>query len=115
MGHKTYENDINFFVSNLVYYHLRAKTDCTVEWLAEKLNKSISFVNKAISASENKHFNVKHLFLIADALDLEPNQLFPSMENYKLLTGKELTKGDWNEIVEHYKKDKENTYDEKLC
>lgn len=111
MDYKTYENDINYFVSNLVYYHLRSKPNCTVAWLAEKINKSISFVNKAISVSENKHFNVKHLFLIADALNLEPNQLFPSMENYKLLTGKEITKKDWKRIVDNYKKDKENMYD----
>lgn len=108
---KSYENDVNYFVSSLVYYHLNTKSDCTIAWLAEQINMSTSFLNKALSANNGKHFNVKHLFLIATALRIEPSKLFPSKENYKLLTNKELTTDEWTQIIENYKNRKENLYD----
>lgn len=111
MDNKTYENNINYFVSSLVNYHLRARTNYTVELLAEKIGISKSFINKAISSNGNKHFNVKHLFLIANALNLEPNQLFPSIDNYKLLTNKDLNKNEWDKMVDDYK-NRGNSYDE---
>lgn len=107
MDYKSYENDINYFVSNLVYYRLKSKPDFTIARLAEQINVSVSFLNKAIASLEGKRFNVKHLFLIAKALDIEPNGLFPSKENYKLLTGKELSDDAWKQMIENYRNGKE--------
>ncbi len=104
----TYENNIDFFISRLVSYHLSAKPDYTAEMLAEQINLSVSFVNKAISYSNGKHFNIRHIFLISNALGVSIDKLFPSRETYKLLTNKELSEDEWDTIVENFKTTKED-------
>lgn len=107
MKNVTYENNIDFFISSLVSYYLSSRDGFTVEMLAEKMKLSVSFISKAISYSNGKHFNVRHLFLISQALGISIDQLFPSRENYKLLTNKDLSDVEWNAIVENYFKKEE--------
>lgn len=103
MKENTYENNIDVFISGLVSYYLSSRDDFTVEMLAEKMNLSASFISKAVSYSNGKHFNVRHIFLISQALGISVDKLFPSKESYKLLTNKDISDDEWNAIVENYK------------
>ena len=111
MNYKKLEEDTYFFISSLVSYHLRANANYTTSKLAEKIGVSDSFLNKALSFNDNKHFNAEHLFLISDALIISPDNFFPSKDNYKLLNNKDLSDDEWDEIVEKLKHRKENNND----
>lgn len=103
MKEAAYENNIDFFISGLISYYLRSRSDLTIEMLAEKTQLSVSFISKAVSYSNGKHFNVRHIFLISQALGISIDKLFPSKESYKLLTNKALSNAEWNTIVENFK------------
>ena len=108
---KDLRTNIYYFTSELVYYHLKSKPDLTIAKLAEQIDISISFLNKALQSSEGKHFNIRHLFLIANAMEVEISDLLPSKYNYRLLTGKEPTADEWEQIIENYKKGKDDLHD----
>lgn len=111
MKKDTYENNIDYFISALVSYYLSSRDNFTVEMLAEKMRLSVSFVSKAVSYNNGKHFNVRHIFLISESLGISIDKLFPSKESYKLLTNKDLSDAEWNAIVKNFKTAKENEYD----
>lgn len=97
--------DFNTFVSELVNYQIRMNKNLSVALLAEKIGLSISFVQKALYIPKEKHFNLRHIFLISEAIDLPIEKLLPSKENYKLLTNKELTNKEWKEFINKLKKE----------
>ena len=100
--------DFNCFVSELVYYHIKMEKNLSVSDLSEKIGLSYSFVQKALSISEKKHFNLTHIFLISQAMDLSIEKFLPSKENYKLLTNKELSEEEWQKFINYLKKECED-------
>lgn len=97
--------DFNTFVSELVNYHIRMNKNLSVASLSEKIGLSNSFVQKALYIPKEKHFNLKHIFLISQAIEVPIDNLLPSKENYKLLTNKELDEKDWNYFINNLKKE----------
>ncbi len=97
------EKDFNRFVSHLVHYHLNSSNKHTKEAIAENLGVSVSFFDKCLHGYEGKHFNLKHLFLIAETLEVSIDNLVPSIKGYSLLHNQELTKEEWKAFVENYK------------
>jgi hypothetical protein len=104
---RKYLMDFNSFVSELVNYHLKMKNDVNINKISEKIGISVSFFQKALYTPSDKHFNLKHIFLIADALDMSVEKFLPSKENYKLLTNMELSEKEWQEFLNLMKKEKE--------
>ena len=102
---ENYLLDFNTFVSELVNYHIRMNKDISVALLSEKIGLSNSFVQKALYTPKAKHFNLKHIFLISQALKLSIDKLLPSKENYKLLTNKALTEEEWERFLNVLKKE----------
>lgn len=102
-----YLSDFNAFVSELVNYHIRMNKEISIAYLAEKMGVSNSFVQKAIYTPKEKHFNLKHIFLIAQAMNLSVEDLIPSRENYKLITNKDLPKEDWQIFINELRKENE--------
>lgn len=105
---ENYLSDFNTFVSELIYYHIRMNKDISVAFLSEKIGLSTSFVQKALYTPKEKHFNLKHVFLISQAMNLPIADLLPSKENYKLLTNKELSEESWKQFKNNLKKEEEN-------
>lgn len=102
---ENYLLDFNTFVSELVNYHIRMNKALSVALLSEKIGLSNSFVQKALYIPKEKHFNLKHIFLISEALKLSVDKLLPSKENYKLLTNKDLKDEDWEKFLNGLKKE----------
>lgn len=96
--------DFNTFVSELVSYYIRMNKNISVSYLSEKIGLSNSFVQKALYIPKEKHFNLTHIFLISQAMNLSIDNLLPSKENYKLLTNKELSEEDWKSFIDNCKK-----------
>lgn len=99
--------DFNTFVSDLVYYHIKMG-NISASQLSEKIGLSYSFVQKVLSNPKNKHFNLTHIFLISQAIDLPVEKFLPSKENYKLLTNKELSEEEWKKFINYLKKERED-------
>ena len=99
--------DFNSFVSELVSYHIRMDKNINISSLSEKIGLSSSFVHKALSSSTGKHFNLRHIFLISQAMNLSMEDLVPSKENYKLITNKELSEEEWSNFINNMKKERE--------
>ena len=97
--------DFNTFVSELVNYHIRMNKNLSVASLSEKIGLSNSFVQKAIYTPKEKHFNLRHIFLISQAIGISIDKLLPNKENYKLLTNKELDDKSWNNFINNLKKE----------
>lgn len=80
--------NFNRIVAELVDYYATQKHKSRND-IAAILGVSLSFVNKVHSAPKKprneRHYNAKHIFLIADNFKIDINSLFPSKENYKLL------------------------------
>ena len=108
---KDLKQDINYFTSELVYYHLKTGSEFTAAQLAERIGVSVSFLNKALQSAEGKHFNVRHLVLIAAALKIDVCKLLPCRQSYRLLTGKDLSSDEWDQAVENYRKGSSDLYD----
>lgn len=104
---RKYLMDFNSFVSELVNYHLKMKNDINVNEISEKIGVSVSFFQKALYTPTDKHFNLRHIFLIAHALGMNIEKFLPSKENYKLLTNIELTDEEWQEFLNLMKKERE--------
>jgi len=100
-------SDFNSFVSELVYYYLKGCPDMTVDKLAENIGVSSSFIQKCLSSpSTGKHFNLWHIYVIANALNVNISDLIPSKKNYQVLYNKELSQDEWNTIFENHKSKK---------
>lgn len=97
--------DFNTFVSELVNYQIRMNKNLSVSSLSEKIGLSNSFVQKALYTPQEKHFNLRHIFLISQALNLSIDKLLPSRENYKLLKNKDLSAEDWEKFINNLKKE----------
>lgn len=97
--------DFNTFVSELVNYHIRMNKKISISMLSEKIGLSNSFVQKAIYIPKEKHFNLKHIFLISQIIEIPVEKLLPSKENYKLLTNSELSDREWDMFVSNLKKE----------
>lgn len=97
--------DFNTFVSELVNYQIRMNKNLSVASLSEKIGLSNSFVQKVLYTPKEKHFNLRHIFLISKAIDLSMDKLLPSKENYKLLTNKDLSDVEWEEFINKLKKE----------
>lgn len=102
-----YLMDFNSFVSEIVNYHLKMKKNTNISKLSEKVGVSVSFFQKALYTPTDKHFNLRHIFLIAQALNMSVEKFLPSKENYKLITNKELTDEEWYEFLFITRKEKE--------
>ena len=100
-----YLQDFNTFVSEILNYHIRMNTDLNIAIIAEKIGVSDSFVQKVLYTPKVKHFNLKHIFLLSQELNMQPDKLLPSKENYKLLTNKELSDADWIKFRNNLKKE----------
>ena len=98
--------DFNTFVSELVNYYLHMNKNISISMLAEEIGLSDSFVQKVLYNPSIKHFNLTHIFLISQALNLPVNKLLPNKENYKLLTNKEISDEDWQVFINNIKKEK---------
>lgn len=104
---RTYLMDFNSFVSELVNYYLKMKTDMNIETLSENTGVSVSFFRQALYTPTSKHFNLKHIFLIAQAFHMDVKNFLPSKENYTILTNTELTDEEWKEFLSLIRKEKE--------
>lgn len=91
--------DFNSFVSGLVGYYLKQNNDMSINWLSEQTGLSVSFIQKAIYTPKEKHFNLRHIFLIANAMKISYNELLPSRDNYKLICGEDISAKEWNEYI----------------
>lgn len=100
-----YLMNFNTFVSELVNYHIRMNKKISVAMISEKIGLSNSFVQKAIYTPKDKHFNLKHIFLISQAIEIPIDKLLPSKENYKLLTNVDLSDEEWNMFISNLKKE----------
>lgn len=98
---ETYKN-FNNFVSELVTYHLRSNPEFTIDKLAEATKLSSSFVQKCVSLSTQKHFNLRHLYIISNVMKIPIEKFMPSKENYKLITNDELTDKEWMQLNTFY-------------
>lgn len=102
---ENYLFDFNTFVSELLNYHIRMNKNISVALLSEKIGLSNSFVQKALYTPKEKHFNLKHIFLISNVLNLSIENFLPSKENYKLLTNKDLNDDEWEKFLNNLKKE----------
>lgn len=97
-------DEFNQFVSDLVYYYLQSCKDMTVDKLSESIGVSSSFMHKCLSSTATgKHFNLRHVYLIANTLNIPVSNLIPSRKNYQILYNKELSQEEWNAIFETHR------------
>lgn len=100
-------NDFNTFVSELVIYHLKMDKLITIDYLAEKTGLSVSFIQKALYKPYEKHFNSRHIFLLANAMFIDSAELIPSKNNYRKLTNEEIDDVEWEKFINHVRGEKE--------
>lgn len=95
--------DFNKFVKELVRYQISGIEELTHEDISEQINVSHSFFRQAISLSSSKHFNLKHIFNISQAIEISIDKLVPSIENFKLLRSREPTQKEWMALTNNAK------------
>lgn len=92
-------NDIFIIISELIKY--RISSSVKYSELARMINVSPSFFDQAINNRNNKQFNLRHIFLISNYLQIPMSDLLPSRENLEIIQNKKVTDTQWNEIVEN--------------
>ena len=100
-------NDFNTFVSELVIYHMKMDKFVSIDYLAEKTGLSVSFIQKALYKPSEKHFNSRHIFLLANAMYIDSSELMPSKNNYRKITNKEIDKIEWEKFINRVRGGKE--------
>ena len=82
-GVKKQEQEVfNTYVSDAVVYQKISKAKDNFE-LAAALGTSESFIRKANSNSEGKHYNAYHLWKLANYFEINISELYPPIKNDK--------------------------------
>lgn len=74
------------YVSELVYFEA-TKANRKYQDIAILLDVSESFIQKVHNQKYDQHYNLEHLYIISDSLNIDINELLPNKKTLKKIFG----------------------------